>query len=25
MDGLANTAGAMIGIIASRLFHKILE
>ncbi|CAI8174009.1 MAG: Uncharacterised protein [Flavobacteriales bacterium UBA4585] len=25
MDGLANTAGAMIGIILSRLFHKILE
>ena len=25
MDGLANTAGAMTGIISSRLFHKILE
>ena len=25
MDGLANTAGAMIGIISSRLFHKIVE
>jgi VanZ family protein len=25
MDGLANTGGAIIGIISSRLFHKILE
>jgi VanZ family protein len=25
IDGLANTAGAMVGIISSRLFHKILE
>ena len=25
MDGLANTAGAMAGIITSRLFHKFLE
>jgi VanZ family protein len=25
MDGLANIAGAMTGIITSRLFHKFLE
>ena len=25
MDGLTNTAGAMAGIITSRLFHKFLE
>ncbi|MDC0614835.1 VanZ family protein [Schleiferiaceae bacterium] len=25
MDGLANTVGAITGIITSRLFHKILE
>ena len=25
MDGLANTTGALVGILSSRLFHKILE
>ena len=25
VDGLANTGGAMVGIISSRLFHKVLE
>ena len=25
MDGLANSGGAMVGIISSRLFHKVLE